>query len=577
MDGIKKALDYIIRNKKIKTVFQPIISFRDGNILGYEALSRITCESEIKSIDMLFTAAGEHKCLWDLELLCRTTALESAFKFMIPPYNKKLFINVNPNTMHDETFKKGFTKKFLMQYKIIPSNIIFEITERNVITDMAGFRSTIDHYKNQDYRIAIDDVGAGYSGLNLISDVNPNYIKLDMNLIRGIDADSLKFALVKGMVELSKVSNIFIIAEGIETFEELHTLVNLGVQYGQGYFIQKPDAEIREIRKEVLQALKEINLKKNHTSQSIISNICIANLCTSIGTVSSSEMVSDVYEIFRNDLNCFGLCVIENEVPVGIVTREKLALKLSGHYGFVLNQKKFIYQLMDKNFLSVDCKTPVSTVSSMAMARSNDRLYDFVVVTEDDRYIGIVTIKDLLQKTTEVEISTAKHQNPLSGLSGNLVIEQKLSQCVTSTNKYSVAYLDIDNFKAYNDVYGFENGDLVIKLLADILRRYVSYEQFIGHIGGDDFVVILNDYVTNDYFKEIIKQFENEALTFYNKTDIENGYITTANRHGKMEEFPLITLTSVVINNKTRTFKNVFELTETLAELKKIAKQNKSF
>ncbi|MHB1393980.1 MAG: EAL domain-containing protein [Clostridia bacterium] len=404
-DQRKEALDYIINNKQIKAVFQPIISLRDGSVLGHEALSRITCESEIENPDMLFTIAGEYNRLWDLELLCRTTALEAAFKFMIPPYSKKLFINVNPNIMHDESFKKGFTKDFLMQYDITPNNVIFEITERNVVTDMSGFRATIDHYKSQDYKIAIDDAGAGYSGLNLISDVNPNYIKLDMKLIRGVDADSLKFALVKGMAEFSKVANISLIAEGIETYEELATLVNLGVQYGQGYLIQKPDAEVKEIRQEVLQVLKKINLKKNHTSQSIISNIYITNLCTATGIISPTEMVPHVYDIFKQNPNCFGLCVIENDAPVGIVTQEKLALKLSGHYGFALYQNKTISQIMDRNFLSVDYKTPVSVVSSLALSRPNDKLYDFIVVTEDDKYIGTVTIKDLLRKTTEIEIS----------------------------------------------------------------------------------------------------------------------------------------------------------------------------
>lgn len=427
-DQNKTALEQIICNKQIRTVFQPIISLRDGSILGHEALSRITCESVIKNPDMLFTVAGEYNRLWDLELLCRTTALEAAYKFMIPPYSNKLFINVNPNIMHDETLKTGFTKAFLEQYEIVPQNVIFEITERNVITDMTGFKATIDHYKRQNYKIAIDDAGAGYSGLNLISDVNPNYIKLDMKLISNINKDSLKYALVKGMVEFSKVSNISLIAEGIETAEELDTLVNLGVQYGQGYFIQKPDAEVREISTEVLQTLKKINLKKNHTSQSAISSLYIRNLCIAIGMVSPNDLIPDVYDIFKSDPDCFGLCVVENEVPVGIVTREKLAFKLSGYYGFALYQNKPISKLMDENYLSVDYKTPVSLVSSMAMSRSNDKLYDFIVVTENEKYIGAVTIKDLLNKTNEMEILAAKHQNPLTGLPGNLIIENKLSK-----------------------------------------------------------------------------------------------------------------------------------------------------
>ena len=205
-------LKNIIDQRAIKTVFQPIISLKDGDVLGHEALSRITYESGVKNIEMLFALANQFNCLWDLEQLCRTKAFEAAFRFMIPPYSKKLFINVNPNVLHDESFQKGLTKEYLNQYNISSSNIIFEITEKNIIKDLDGFIATVDHYKSQDYKIAIDDAGAGYSGLNLISDINPNFIKLDMKLTRDIHSDNLKAALVKGMVELSKISNISIIA-----------------------------------------------------------------------------------------------------------------------------------------------------------------------------------------------------------------------------------------------------------------------------------------------------------------------------------------------------------------------------
>ncbi|WMJ77778.1 MULTISPECIES: EAL domain-containing protein [unclassified Sedimentibacter] len=117
---IQEDLNYIIDNKLIKTVFQPIVSLRDGSIFGHEALSRITCKDSIKNPDQLFTEAAKHNCLWQLELLCRTKALEAAFVHMVPPYNKKLFINVNPYTMNDESFKRGFTREFLMQYSIDP-------------------------------------------------------------------------------------------------------------------------------------------------------------------------------------------------------------------------------------------------------------------------------------------------------------------------------------------------------------------------------------------------------------------------------------------------------------------------
>ncbi|WP_313340986.1 GGDEF domain-containing protein [Sedimentibacter sp.] len=574
-ERLKGELEYIIENKQIKTVFQPIISLRDGSVLGHEALSRIICDSLIENTEMLFNTAGYHNKLWELELLCRTTALEAAYKFMIPPYSKKLFLNVNPNIIHDDQFKKGFTKSFLSEYNIKSENVIFEITERNAIKDLNLFIITIKHYKNQDYKIAIDDAGAGYSGLNLISDVNPHYLKLDMKLIQGINTDNLKYALVKGMVEFSKASNTNLIAEGIETYEELEMLIDLGVHYGQGYYIQKPNTDISDIDIDVLNAIKRINQKKNNMNNNVISNIYIKHLCTSSYVVNPDEKVSKIYEIFKLNPNMSGLCVVKNEMPVGIITQEKLAFKLSGQYGYTLYQNKPISDIMDKNFLSVDYKTSVSEVSKLSMARPNHKLYDFIVVTEDEKYIGIVTIKDLLEKTTEIEISAAKHQNPLSGLPGNLLIEQRLTQCCAGMDDYTIAYIDIDNFKAYNDCYGFEKGDLVIKLLSNLLRDNFAEEQFVGHIGGDDFVVILNKSVNESYFDDVIKKFEYEVLNFYNETDIRNGFITTISRQGNIEKFPLISLTCVITNNTGKIFTNIFDLTEHLAEMKKIAKQNK--
>lgn len=577
MSDIKEALDYIINNKKIKTVFQPIVSLRDGSIYGHEALSRITCESEIKDPDMLFSAAVKYNCIWQLELLCRTKALEAAFLFMIPPYNKKLFINVNPSTMHDETFRRGFTKEFLKQYNIDPQSIIFEITEKNVITDINSFKSTISYYKSQDYSIAIDDAGSGYSGLNLISDVNPHFIKLDMNLIRGISKDRLKFSLVKGMVEFSKASNISIIAEGIETFDELETIINLGVQYGQGYYFQKPEEEVKDINQAVLKSIIEINSRKNHISIGVTSNIYIKNLSKTAHVVQPNYKVCAVYEDIIKNEDCQGLCVVENEEPVGIVTKEKIALKLSGNYGYSLYNNRCISGIMDKEFLKVEYDTPINIVTNLAMERSNDKLYDLIVVTENNKYIGTVTIKDLLQKTTELEVSAAKHQNPLSGLPGNILIEQNLNQLLLNYSEYSIAYLDIDNFKAYNDVYGFERGDKVIKLLSDILKKNINDFHFIGHIGGDDFVVMVDKCVYGDYFTHIIKEFERDVLNYYNSTDIENGYIITANRRGEIEKFPLITLTCVVLNNDLYEFTDIDDFTEELANLKKSAKQRLGF
>ncbi|WMJ88131.1 GGDEF domain-containing protein [Anaerocolumna sp. MB42-C2] len=574
-DIMKQELDYIIEKKQIKSVFQPIISLKDGNILGYEALSRITCKSIISNTEEIFRLAGEHNRLWDLELLCRVKSLEAAFNQMKFPYDKKLFVNVNPRVMHDIKFRDGFTKEYLNKYNITPENIIFEITEREAINDMESFQGAVEHYKKQHYKIAIDDAGAGYSGLNLISDIHPHFLKLDMKMIRNIDKDNFKYVLVKSLIEFSRITNISLIAEGIETKEELKALINLGVQYGQGYYIQKPNEVMAKIDTDLIQFIEGTNQKKNNIQGIKLSGLFIENITKQTPIISPFKKVEKVFDDFKENSDIYGMCVVLEDKVMGIITRENLILKVSGRYGFSLYQRKDISEIMDKEYLEVDYHTPINTVSYLAMERDNSKIYDMIVVTRDGKYFGTVTVKDLLQKTTEIDIANAKNLNPLSGLPGNLIIENEISQCITFRSEYSILYIDIDNFKAYNDVYGIEKGDQVIKVLSAILLNYKEETTFIGHVGGDDFIITLDNYKWDVISDSIISDFEKEAQLMYNEEDRERGFITSANRHGVIEEFPLASLTISVVSNKNRTYYNGNELTEELARLKKKGKQYK--
>lgn len=571
-DMVKQELEYIIKNKQIKSVFQPIISLKDGQVLGHEALSRISCQSMIRDTEELFRLAGKYNCLWDLELMCRVKSLEAAYIQMKPPYNKKLFVNVNPQIMHDKKFRDGFTIEYLKKYNITPENIIFEITEREAIYDMESFLVVIDHYKKQHYKIAIDDAGAGYSGLNLISDIHPHYLKLDMKLVRNIDKDSLKYVLVKSLIEFSQFTNISLIAEGIETKEEMKALIELGVPFGQGYFIQRPDEVMKDIDSQIVKYILDTNQKKMNNQGTKLSKLSIENISKVTKIIDPSAKVEQVFDEFREDPYINGMCIVCEERVLGIITRENLVQKLSGRYGFSLYQRKEITTIMDNDFLEVDYMTSVNTVSYLAMERESSKLYDMIVVTREGKYFGTVTIKDLLQKTMEIDVANAKNLNPLSGLPGNNIIEQELSQCLHVKKAYSIMYIDMDNFKAYNDVYGIENGDKVIKLLSDILLRHKDENDFVGHVGGDDFIFIVEHYNWESISHNIIYDFEKEVSLFYNDLDRERGYITSPNRHGEMEVFPLTSLTIAIANNKYKDYIDTYELTEELARSKKKGK-----
>ena len=261
MKRIKDDFEDILKKQRIRPVFQPIVSLMDGNVIGYEALSRIIDPKEIGSSEELFTLAGIYGKVWELEQLCRIRILEKYHSFGGKD-NKKLFINVNPMVIHDKNFHAGFTKETLSKYDINLSDVVYEVTERNAIDDVKGFKDTIRHYKNQGYTIAVDDAGSCYSGLNLICDIAPHFLKLDLTLIRGIHEDSVKKAMVKSLVEFTNLTESQLIAEGIETVEELETLLKLGVHNGQGYFLCRPNEALKPVEQEALEIIQKYQQKK---------------------------------------------------------------------------------------------------------------------------------------------------------------------------------------------------------------------------------------------------------------------------------------------------------------------------
>jgi len=256
--GEAEVFNRILHERQIVPVYQPIVSLTDGKIFGYEALSRVLDDGINLDIERIFVIAEKMNKLWEFETLCRKKALENA-KHILVDTEKKLFLNVNPNVIHDIEFKDGFTKSRLDKYGLDFHNIVFEITERNAIADKEVFLEAIEHYRKQNYGIAIDDVGSGYSGLNVINDTKPDIIKLDIHLIKNIDKYETKQFLCKAMVDFGKNTDVKVIAEGIETEEELQTLIKLDVDFGQGYFLGMPRKSFADIAPEKINMIERYN------------------------------------------------------------------------------------------------------------------------------------------------------------------------------------------------------------------------------------------------------------------------------------------------------------------------------
>ncbi len=166
--------------------------------------------------------------------------------------------------------------------------------------------------------------------------------------------------------------------------------------------------------------------------------------------------------------------------------------------------------------------------------------------------------------------------NPLTHLPGNNAIQKELQRRIDADMKLAVVYCDLDHFKAFNDAYGFVEGDRVIQFTADLLRKILkekgNQEDFLGHVGGDDFVFLTTPDKVDLLCGAIVQTFPQGVKQFYSEDDLKQGYITAKNRRGEMETFPLISISLAVVTNEHRSLSSVAEISRVASEIKKLAK-----
>lgn len=230
-----EELKGIIKDEAVKMLFQPLFELNPRKLFGYEVLTRGPKDSKLERPDKLFQYALSCGLLPDLELVCRKKALA---KLGDDIEKNLIFFNTNPFLIETESFKD------ILDLYNMPQQVVLEITERSEIKNFPAFCKIIKTFKEKGFRISIDDVGSGYSSLDSIAELKPDFVKIDMGLIRDIGNNTVKQNLVKAIASLCKESRIISIGEGIETEDELKMLIDLKVEAGQGYLLGKPGPEL---------------------------------------------------------------------------------------------------------------------------------------------------------------------------------------------------------------------------------------------------------------------------------------------------------------------------------------------
>lgn len=569
----KKQMTEIIKNKEIKSVFQPIVSLRNGAVFAYEALSRITLKKCSFNIAEAFEIAKEMNCLWGFEKLCRINAIKAAAD---KPKTAKLFLNVDPDVINDPCFKKGMTIDKLEKRELDFGDIVFEVAERPSACGKDVFKETMEHYRSQGYCVAADRICSGLAGINRILEIAPHFIKIDMKIIKDLENDVSKHAFAAVLAQLSADYGIALIAVGVETEEQLEEVISLKFDYAQGYYLAKPSDKFEKIDPEIKKEIIALDGRYNKPKRSpAFLNTTVAELCSKKPSISHSSLFFEVYEIM-NDPNITEMAIVDDKGKfLGVLTKRSVLKSLSGMYGYALHARENVCEVMDTSCLTVTINTSIETAAKMAMARCQPYTYDSLPVVDDTtgEYIGFVSIKDLLLSTVNIQVKKAADCNPLTGLPGNILVDEMIENHIGKEEPFSIIYFDLDNFKAYNDAYGFTNGDMMIKTVAEILTELCGPDDFCGHIGGDDFIVITKGDRTESFCKSAFEKFSADSLKLYNESDIAQGYIVSKNRNGIVENFPLATLSAAAITNREQNYKSIGELSLVIARTKKLAKQ----
>ena len=567
------ALHEILAGRKLSALFQPIIHMQSGEIIGYEGLIRGPSDSPLHAPMNLFKVARANDLTLEVEHLCRQVVLERFAELQLPG---KLFLNVSPECLLLRNARHGETLEYIEHIGINPDRVIIELTENQPTYDYELMREAVLHYRNMGFQIAIDDLGEGFSSLRLWSELRPEYVKIDMHFIQGINNDPVKLQFVRSIQEIAEKSGTLVIAEGIEAQTELLVLRDLGVAFGQGYHLGRPNmVPARALPAEVVQALGRHGVAVYPQRSSLEKNgASIRKLLHKVVAVSPEKNNNEVYDIFLKEPKLMIIPVVDDGVPLGLISRFEMIDHFARPYQRELYGKKSCSLFMDANPLIADHETSLQELSYTMVQSDAHHLFNGFIITERGRYLGMGTGHDLMREITQMQINAARYANPLTQLPGNVPINEHIDRLLHGAARFWVCYCDLDHFKPFNDVYGYRKGDDVIQLTGEILSGHCDPNRdFIGHIGGDDFMILFQSEDWETRCQAMLDDFAAAILAYYSAGDCERGGYISEDRQGKKVFYSLISLSLGVIKVEAHQYYTHHQIATRAAEAKKQAKK----
>ncbi|TFW14818.1 GGDEF domain-containing protein [Duganella callida] len=568
---LRTHLHDILARRQLSALFQPIVHMQTGEIIAYEGLIRGPSDSPLHSPLNLFKAARANGLTVQVEHLCRRVVLERFAELELPG---KLFLNVSPDSLLQRDARHGETLEYIHRIGINPDRVIIELTENQPTYDYALMREAVLHYRKMGFQIAIDDLGEGFSSLRLWSELRPEYVKIDMHFIQGINQDPVKLQFVRSIQEIAEKSNTRVIAEGMETQAELLVLRDVGVAYGQGYHLGRPHPNpARSAPAEVVKALSRSGVAV-YPQRGADPKASAHKLLHAVRSVPPSMNNNEVYAIFQADPKLMILPVVDQGQPLGLISRFDMIEHFARPYERELYGKKSCRQFMDARPLIADQATSLQELSFRMAEADAHHLFNGFIITDQGRYLGMGTGHDLMREITQLQIHAARYANPLTQLPGNVPITEHIDRLLESGSRFWVCYFDLDHFKPFNDVYGYRRGDDVIQLTGKLLSCYSDPDRdFVGHIGGDDFMVLFQSEDWERRCQAVLAEFAHHVDQFYSVADRERGGYISEDRQGRKVFYSLMSLSVGAIRVEPQQYYSHHQIATAASESKKQAKK----
>lgn len=575
LGGREGGVVRLMQEEALHPVFQPIVDLRDAAVHAHEALVRGPQGSPLQSADALLRAAQDEGLLYELELYCVVLALREWGRRRQPG---RLFLNISAHALHRLVAVGGATTlaRAMRALDVSPRMVVLEITEHERVHDMEALVEIARALHAVGLSLALDDFGDGRSSLRLWSQVQPDIVKIDKYFTRDISSNADKLKTLQALLQIADVFGTALVAEGIENEADLRVIRDLGITYGQGYFLGRPS---QEVATDILSAAGTVLLDTRVAvmpEQRYIARMGQLRHLSIIHAPAVNRGASndEVAALFQAHPELHAIAVVDEMRPLAIINRQQFTDHYATLYFREIFGKKSCLQHANMEPRLIERNHDIDELIGILTSQDQRYLSDGFIVTENGRYVGLGTGDQLVRSVTELRLEAARHANPLTFLPGNIPISLHIKRLLDGGAAFVACYLDMNSFKPFNDHYGYWRGDEMIRLLARLAATHSDPQRdFVGHVGGDDFLILFQSGDWRQRCAQIISEFARLAQDLYDEAARQAGGIHAEDRHGVMRFFPFTTLSVGALCIEGGQFRDAEEVASQAALAKRQAKQ----